>query len=905
MSQKFLQNQSKLLNNTLSQFDNFYQPIGSKVNVYKFRKVSGSIYLTRYGEVPINTKSGNYQQTFQVFTGKEPIVVVWENSTKLIGNGYNITKKYQVGDYETCYLSQPKDISNEITTKNLYGKEYTMTYLKYNISLQSTTWLPSEDEIRDYLYLIFDKKSQSYKWLEIVSITPIYNEETNKIQYCEINFESINDKYTQTGKSILDFVQMGAIGEGYSFPKETYQANGEIVVELDTNYLYDLGCNSLQFDFTSGVALSSVLVVGRRKSTIQNGNIVVDKPHLLWLYDTQIPILSKFFYNQPNLNSYLGVRFQPTKEGIWKSYKDAYKGNNRIGEYNILNTKEVITGLKHDQKLVRSTNPNINTYTNWTKERNFFIDFGNVFEYDINPYVLSEKLTNKQCNYVDFLNINSMVNFASEVFDYDYKETKKWKLTDTLGILGNLVNIFVGGLDIGWTTSNILSQVPNDLNLIIPCISYEDGMLALDSTASLPLDVFYDDKSQKVLPTSTNVLTSWRFRLTDRVVDTSQIREGAELGKGGSGVWDLKYVGQKQFEDGTYINVDKTPFRLKLSTTTAAIPSNADFEFIVDYIDFKAIGSCDYRISGYDNANNSIYYSIAETNAKARGDIRIWGNAIKFNYYGDFNVEGQVNYPNYENPPKPNNDLIGFEILLNDYEKQIFALDIFKETKGSGNKITWTYIEPTLWYKEDLYFEYDEKITGGECNGWGSQAHCGRPHITPVKATNWPAIITTENKQNNVMGLKENTILTLPTKTITYKDLSIDFDMINKLIINFSNNQKLELTKQQITQKHIKFIKEYQINDSDNWIYQENVFGGYYTTINGNVNQPLNGDIYGQIKKLEINVNFDNISKQISITFDIQYYQVNLSYDGNINNNYVMNKKYLTNPNINKILFTY
>ncbi len=670
MSVRF-QNNNQVLNNTLSQFDSFYQPIGKKTNVYKFRKVSGSVYMTKYGELPLNVKSENFQQNFQIYTGKEPITVYWENSTRLEVKDNKIIQTIQVGDYETCYLQESGvQIDKELVQKNLFGKEYTTTFLKYTINLQTNKWIPTEDDIRDYFYIILDEKSKCIKWLEIVNVSPVYNEETNKIQYVEITFETINDKYTSSGKSILDFVQMGAIGEGYTWPKETYLSNGDIKVELDYKHFEGIKeSNSLQIDFTTGAALSSLLVFGRRKSKkIDNNTYEVQPSQLLFVYDLKNPIPSKFFFNKPNSNVYVGSKIQPTKEGVWKSYKDSFKGNDRIGEYNILNTKEVLTGLSHDPVAIKNSNPNINTHT-LASTNKFLVNFGKIFDYDYNPYCFSDKKgeTSVYLKYNDILNIAAMQNFYSDVFEYDYKETKKWKLTDTLGILGFVMNFIVGGLDIGWTTSNKLADVPNNMTLLIPCISYEDGMLALDANAPIPLDIFFDDKAQKVLPTSTNVYSSYRFSFTDMIKDTSQVKIGKPIGQGGGGIWNTKYLGQTKYEDGTDININGTPFRFNVATTTAYVPSNVDDGFVIDYIDFKAIASCDYKLTGFDKYNQSNYYFIGETNGKASGDIRVWGNATKFNYWNENNTSGELDYPQNVKPIYPADvsipvDMSGFGI---------------------------------------------------------------------------------------------------------------------------------------------------------------------------------------------------------------------------------------------------
>lgn len=702
MSQRFINKPINTLNNYLNNFDDFYLPLGSEINVYKFRKCSGTIYLTKFGEkdLEVDISSLFYNQVFEVYTGKEPVTVVWENSTKLkVTADDKIIKRYQVGEYETCYLAEPQTITNENSEINLYGKEYVMSILKNTITLQSNSWLPSENDIRDFFYIILDKKSKCVRWLEIISTTPIYNPETNKLQYVSIDFETINNKYTKTGKSILDFVQLGAIGEGYAFPKEEMVDN-KIQVSLFEDTKQDLPAHSLQFDFISGSALSSVLTYGRKKSTLlSDGSYEVNKPQMLYAFKSLAPVRSHFFYNQPNLNYYTG-EFRPDKKAIWKSYKENVKSNNNIGEYNILNSKEVLTGFSFDSITeIRNTNKDFSLSVLENKKQ---IKFSPSFSPETTPLIKNAPITDKMVNYTDFLNDNAFVNWYKESFNYDYNETVKYKLTDTLGILGGLVNTLVGGLDIGWTT-NIASVTNPPLYLLIPCISFEDGISALNENAPLPVDVFFDDKSKTVLPTSTNVLTSIRFSLTDQVQDISQKRTNTVEGKGLNGVWNLKYLGQTKFEDGTLINDDGSPFEINLQTTYAFQPSNLEQEFIIDRITHKTVGSCDYRITGYDNAGDSIYSAIMETNAKARGDIRLWTNDINFNYYGKFNTEGQVKWPDVAKPKKPINEYIAYPLkeTINYYLNTELRLnDLTKEPLTS--KFMWD--NPLKLWRQDYWF---------------------------------------------------------------------------------------------------------------------------------------------------------------------------------------------------------
>ena len=685
MSSRFLKNHSYVANNTLAQLDNFTTPIGSKINVYKFRKVSGILRFTNEGEKSLYSKIIDFQQATNIYTGKDPITVVWSNSTKAYLGKDNLTiyKEYSVGDYYELYSNGANSNSLVIDSVDILGKTYVNSYIDRDIILTSYNWAPNDDDILDYVYLILDPVNKSLQWLEINNTTPYYNEETKQFQYCEITFSNINLKYSKSGKTLLDFIQFGAIGEGYAFPVEEYDSQGNIVVKLDEEKKIrnNDGINQMQFDFNSGAGNSSFFIIGRKKEIInEEGKIILDKPHLLFPYKCNFPKSSPFFYNKPNMNSYALINTLPTKDGIWKSYKEAYKGNERIGDYNIDKEKQVLTGFTHNLDDVRNTNENMNTYINWDNNNSIKLTLD--VNLDAIPYVdKSVKKIDRYVNYATFFVINSFLNFYTDTFNYDYRETTKYKLTDVLGILGGLVNILVGGLDIGWTSKSSLGP-KQPINFLLPCISFEDGKSALSDDAPLPTDIFIDSNVKKVLPTANNVLTSWNFSLTDRFQDEGLILEGKPLGKGGNGVWDTKYLGQTKDEDGNLLFDDGRPLLLNLQRFKITYPSSTRNDFIVDYVDYKSVGICDTRISAYNIQDENIYSCYMETNAKARDEITIWGNQMKFNYYDEFNTIGQSQWPVIVELPKPDITKIAF------YLEEMHNAEPFTINGNFGNSLS-------------------------------------------------------------------------------------------------------------------------------------------------------------------------------------------------------------------------
>lgn len=640
---------------------------GKPIRIYKFRKLSGIIRITPQGEQTLRSDPASFTQLINLYTSKEPVVVLWEGSTSVSLNDKDeIVKTTNVGKFYDLYSNSSFAAENKNDKITFVSNEFTTQSLDKSVELTSYDWIPEDVDISDYVYLILDKRAQSYQWLEITSVSPNWNEEQEKLENVNIDFANIGTKYAESGKNILDFFQFGAIGEGYAFPKQETVDDGEgnetVETTVDYKYLNDVGISTLQFDYMCGAADSSIAIYGRKTGFIDdNGDYILDKPHRLFLHEELFPLSSKIFFNKPNVNSFVYEGAKPTVDGIWKSYKDVPSSNNAIGQYNILETKEVLTGFEMDRPTVLASNPVNGSYTKENWNNGLFIKMKQAYNFDSVVGIKSVGANPAgwaDFNYTMFLNFNSYVNFSSDTFNFDAKETKKYKLTDVLGMVGGIVSILIGGLNVGWTAINSLA--PNQpMNLRFPCISYTNGIAALSDTAPLPCDVFLDDKQKQVIPVNTNVMTSHRYSLTDLIYDGSQVRAGADYGKGQDGVWYTKYIGQTKFEDGTNINTDGSPFEFNPVTTNTIFPA-IGARWIVDAIVSHVITNADVRLTAYvenyneigETENVSVYQSLFSTASKAINDIRLWGGTMKFNYYDRFNsFGGVVKWPELALPP--------------------------------------------------------------------------------------------------------------------------------------------------------------------------------------------------------------------------------------------------------------
>lgn len=356
-----------------------YEPIkyGNPINLYPFRIVSGLTTISKEGERTGFVDLNKLEQFLSVITGFEPLTIVWENSTfisnnfndedkkekqdKVIQNNLLLQKKTQQGVVIKCYLQKyDYDKTTNDSAINIMGVDFNTVLVNNTLSLwvdNENQWnrqfgltnIPTNNDMIQYLYVVLDKRSQSYQLLRLKRVTPFYklnntNQDKDLIG-CKIDFETLNLDFSTSGNNILDFVSFGSAGEGYCFPKEVWnEETKEYDIWLDENKLKSLGCDSLQIDYLSYYNLSSLQVIGRR--IIKDKQDIFLKPQRLLLLENIQPKKYDTINRLPNLNVYVGTKCFLTMEGIWKSFKDAVGGNNLFGNvlsgYNIDAQKTVL-----------------------------------------------------------------------------------------------------------------------------------------------------------------------------------------------------------------------------------------------------------------------------------------------------------------------------------------------------------------------------------------------------------------------------------------------------------------------------------------------------------------------------------------------------------------------------------
>lgn len=694
--------------------------VGKKINVYKFRKISGITAFTTQGQQGLAYNPNNAGQYIHIYSSNEPVTIVWEGSTKIETiNNQELEKTLQVGKYETMWFNN-NDISSDLEDADIdiFNINYKTQTAKRTIQLASKEWEIELHDQMNYLYLVLDPAVKFPQLLEIKHYSNKYHHTDNKkFLYSIATFESVNFKFAQSGRNILETIQFSAAGEEYAYPKEIINEDGEVEVILDEeklDYINIKGVKTIQIEFNNAVNFSSIRFLGRKKNVLKENvsnklkKFKVDTPSFLFTKELLPPIINNFTYNTPNSTNIFTNLTGLSKKSVWNSYKEHWKDASSGGGYNILEQKEVRAGLQFDDGVQNDTDPAHLWEDDFkVKMSSWFSDLETKSSLQTISYckdVINGSDYNK--TFADWNNINGIYNSNTEALNYSYEEITRWSLKDVLGVLGGVVETLMGGLDYGWVKTKLIKTMFKRFNFTQPWITLNDFKAIYGNNYDLqkkpqPLDFFDDNRSKNMLPVNTNIYCAYRFGLTNYFKDTENVIQGNELGKGGNGVWKTLYLGQTTFEDGTTIFNNNEPLKIDLAGFTSHTSLDSE-EFIIDYIDFKVLGATDYKISCYDVDGNEIYGYYGKTTAKIKEDLRLWTNRMKLNYYDKYNTIGQIDYPK---PIEPNNP--------DDYIQENVSIDVNEKIYKNWDASPFTFemrwedgFNDQVWLKVNKYFVF-------------------------------------------------------------------------------------------------------------------------------------------------------------------------------------------------------
>ncbi|WP_133165116.1 hypothetical protein [Spiroplasma poulsonii] len=142
----------------------------------------------------------------------------------------------------------------------------------------------------------------------------------------EITFSSINDKISNSGLSVRQFIQTSAPGEGYCFPKITYDEKlNKGIVELDEVLLKDPGVRAMAVKFYGNPIFFDMPVIGRPIIKGQFNKKVMNSRDLLMYNMYPCPPDKVNNYASPEVSWYNIQGIQPTMITVMKIEKKIWK----------------------------------------------------------------------------------------------------------------------------------------------------------------------------------------------------------------------------------------------------------------------------------------------------------------------------------------------------------------------------------------------------------------------------------------------------------------------------------------------------------------------------------------------------------------------------------------------------
>lgn len=253
---------------------------GFPLRVYPFKIVSGLSYMTNRGQKdlgtdfgavtinPDNTSFSNYTGGFSGTTiinaGNKPIIAYWFGVVNTVINNDGVTTTINAiplqefaDNQETLWTPQSfkNPFNNNLPDfpwKEVGLLDYSYTYntgenntldnvsvqtydMNYLIKVISNDWVPTLQEVTEFIYYILDARAYCPIALRISNVSPRYNTD-GVLQDCSITFESVNQFFNNNGRTVLNYVKFGAVGDGYAFPKEV-NIGGAVQTIIDMELL--------------------------------------------------------------------------------------------------------------------------------------------------------------------------------------------------------------------------------------------------------------------------------------------------------------------------------------------------------------------------------------------------------------------------------------------------------------------------------------------------------------------------------------------------------------------------------------------------------------------------------------------------------------------------------------------
>ncbi|WP_253301157.1 hypothetical protein [Spiroplasma endosymbiont of Phyllotreta cruciferae] len=650
------------------------------------------------------------------------------------------TKEVKVGKYWDAYMIDDRSSIQ-------FGEaKFEQVFTQQSTERQYTLLILDEDadklNINDYynFYTVFNDRGlnigggdintapQDRQWLYPSNVINYYSPYDGSFLWQEITFSSINDKISNSGLSVLQFIQTSAPGEGYCFPKITYDEKlNKGIVELDEVLLKDPGVRAMAVKFYGNPIFFDMPVIGRPIIKGQFNKKVMNSRDLLMYNMYPTPPDKINTYAAPEVSWYNIQGIQPTMITGYEDWKkdmesryDFWKQKNSEG---IVITDPTTTSATNstvgrnihkedkDSKFYWSKDwkitPPAKIKTNGgtvdniisTQASSYFRrknEFGNTV-----GQVQIEYNKMGACNVWDILNMNNFINRQITVLPLNYTQKLVFNPFVIPGGVGKFLNFISFGIPWGWVINQDEKTWPNFqwLNGFMSAniySFYNDAFWSEKSKGKgyLPFEIFREQGNDKVGAIFGANATSLGFTtlLTDKCKGTVLTKNGKPTSELIYSTYNLKQLNEKT--NRVYLINEKTK-AIDAQTPVSDSEKDNDCEFlqtpdgtncsyIIDMFSIQALYKGNFEIIFYaDNpyTNNEADYlrlSVWSFRGKTKSTLNNYLRDMTTNYKTSFLLPHDYeiptfNYPEYVLPPVP-------------YNYQVYTKDIWDGNTGQALK---------------------------------------------------------------------------------------------------------------------------------------------------------------------------------------------------------------------------
>ncbi|WP_424526442.1 hypothetical protein [Spiroplasma endosymbiont of Glossina fuscipes fuscipes] len=632
------------------------------------------------------------------------------------------TKEVKVGKYWDAYMIDDRSSIQfgdakfeQVFTQQSTERQYTLLILDENAEKLN---------INDYynFYTVFNDRGlnigggdinsapQDRQWLYPSNVINYYSPYDGSFLWQEITFSSINDKISNSGLSVRQFIQTSAPGEGYCFPKITYDEKlNKGIVELDDILLKDPGVRAMSVKFYGNPIFFDMPVIGRPIIKGQFNKKVMNSRDLLMYNMFPAPPDKINTYASPDVSWYNIQAIQPTMITGFKDWKDSMEA--RYDFWNQKNSEGiVITDPTTTSATNSSVGRNIHTEDdsskfywskNWkiTPPNKVKVNSGNVdniistqassyfrrkdeFGNTVGQVQIEYNKMGK-CNVWDILNMNNFINRQITVLPLNYTQKLVFNPFTIPGGVGKFLNFISFGIPWGWVINQDEKTWPNFqwLNGFMSAniySFYNDAFWGDDSKGKgyLPFEIFREQGNDKVGAIFGANATSLGFTtlLTDKCKGTVLTNDGSKTSELVYSTYNLKQLNPKTnrvylINEQTKAVDAQTPVTLSEQDDDCEFlqtPDGTNCSYIIDMFSIQALYKGNFEIIFYadnpytNNEEDYLRLSVWSFRGKTKSVLNNYLRDMTTNYKTSFLLPHDYeiptfNYPQYVLPPVPYN----------------------------------------------------------------------------------------------------------------------------------------------------------------------------------------------------------------------------------------------------------